>query len=360
MAAKYQCSSCSHEFDLTSHLACPKCSAAPFEGDVSETFDAFNVEMKPSDSNSKNNSQQSTREDKGYPIVGWNNLDRAQPESYLTTKPGWIPTYKLYVEDGNWIIRHQSGRDIASGGLEDIIDIELKTFNMSLKNDTGFWHVYLDGHTAAQPKKIRLMGNSYGGAKAFRNFKAALTPAEGTASDISQKRMRYKAACLGGVGIELTLNKYGHLEISSSGFSFASRGEDWNRSFDELVTIEIDGQGYYTKGGGFVGYGNTADAQARGNKQAMILNSFTTRVVSDCRIRIVYPGQEVTFKVEYDPTQLGIDLSGIKNWLTVRAKTEQKTPASEVDQLEKLIAMFEKGHLSKSEFEAAKSKLLNN
>jgi hypothetical protein len=295
-----------------------------------------------------------------YPIVGWNNLEGADPESYITSKPGWIPIYKLYVEDGKWIIRHEKSEEvIVSGTLNDVIDVELKTFNMSVKNDSGFWHVYLVGHTAALPKKIRLMGSN-GGPKAFSNFKLAMTPAEGSSGDIPQKRMRYKAACLGGVGIELTLKKYGHLEISSSGFSFASRGEDWNRSFEELVTIEIDGQGYYTKGGGFVGYGNTADAQARGNKQAMILNSFTTRVVSDCRIRIVYPGQEVTFKVEYDPTQLGIDLSGIKNWLTVRAKTEQKTLATDVDQLEKLIGMFEKGHLSKSEFEAAKRKLLNN
>jgi hypothetical protein len=293
--------------------------------------------------------------------VGWNNIDGADPESYITSKPGWIPIYKLYVEDENWIIRHEkSGEDIISGNLKDIIDIEFKTFNMSVKNDTGFWHVYLDGHTAAHPKKIRLMGSSTRSNKAFLNFKSALTPSGNTSNEISQKRMRYKAAYLGGVGLELTLKQYGFLEISSTGFSFASRGGEWDRDFNELITIEIDGQGYYTKDGGFVGYGNTADAQARGNKQAMILNSFTTRVVSDCRIRIVYPGQEVTFKVEYDPTQLGIDLSGIKNWLTVKAKTEQKAPASDVDQLEKLIAMFEKGHLSESEFEAAKRKLLNN
>ena len=292
--------------------------------------------------------------------MGWNNLDGAEPESFNISALSFSSGYKLYIENNNWIIRHEaSGEKICEGSLNSVTRIECKVIGSFARSDAGFVHVYLDGHTKELPKKIRLFGTNPNGKK-FVDFKLAMAPRSLNSDFISQSKMKYKACSLGGIGIDLKPKKYGFLEVSSSGFNFASYWGDWNRSFDELVTIEIDGKGYYTTGGGFVGYGNTADAQARGNKQALILNSLTSRVESDCRLRIVYPGQEVTFKVEHEPTQLGIDLSGIKNWLTVRGKAENKSPASDVDQLEKLIAMFEKGHLSQSEFEAAKRKLLDS
>jgi predicted ATP-dependent serine protease len=44
MAISYECQNCGFEYDLRMASECPKCDAAPFEGEGSKDFDAFRDE----------------------------------------------------------------------------------------------------------------------------------------------------------------------------------------------------------------------------------------------------------------------------------------------------------------------------
>jgi hypothetical protein len=173
---------------------------------------------------------------------------------------------------------------------------------------------------------------------------------------------------LGGAGVPLKTYEKSTLIVSPKGFSIGQGGSFgssiWTKSFEGLNGIQITGEGLYQTGGGWIGGGFGISGALQGAAFASVMNALTTRTHNDCYFRFVYPGTDATFQVlSHAPKNLEAALSGVRNWLETRnpvsAQSSQGgSSTSRVEQLEKLHQLFEKGILTKSEYQAEKKRIL--
>ena len=183
-----------------------------------------------------------------------------------------------------------------------------------------------------------------------------------------QETVRLNVKFEGGAGVNLKAKRWGRLTVSESGFEVTGMTGKFNRGFDDLIDIEIDGQGYYQAGGSMRGFGTTADAAAKAQYQAAIINSFTTRTKVDCHLRLSFENAELNFALDISPRELAVKLSGVRNWLTNQRykkteissgfQTATSLPFDNIDKIIKLSELVDKGLLSKEEFAVQKAKLL--
>jgi hypothetical protein len=181
----------------------------------------------------------------------------------------------------------------------------------------------------------------------------------------SQETTTIETVFLGGAGIPLQTYEKSSIVISVKGFAVGQGGTSvWTKSFEDLIGLQISGEGLLQSGGGWIGGGFGVGGALKGALFATVMNSLTTRTHNDCYFRFVYPGVEGTFQVlSHTPRDLEIALSGVKNWIETRRIDTTVTPQSNqglttVEQIERLHQLVEKGILSKTEFEKEKSKLL--
>lgn len=180
----------------------------------------------------------------------------------------------------------------------------------------------------------------------------------------SQESVLIETVYLGGIGLPLSTYQKTSLMVNPKGFSISqAAGTIWTKSFDELVGIQITGEGLYQTGGGWIGGGFGISGALKGAAFASIMNSLTTRTHNDCYFRFVYPGTDATFQVlSHTPMNLEISLSGLRNWLETKFKDKSfevgESKISRVDQLEKLHQLFERGVLNEDEYQTEKKRIL--
>ena len=181
----------------------------------------------------------------------------------------------------------------------------------------------------------------------------------------SQDSVLIETVFLGGIGLPLSTYQKTTLMVYPKGFSISqAAGTIWTKSFEDLVGIQITGEGLYQTGGGWVGGGFGISGALKGAAFASIMNSLTTRTHNDCYFRFVYLGTDATFQVlSHTPMSLEISLSGIRNWLETKFQEKSleagESRISRVDQLEKLHQLFERGVLNEGEYQTEKKRILD-
>jgi len=184
---------------------------------------------------------------------------------------------------------------------------------------------------------------------------------------ILQNEVSMSALYVGGIGTHLNQNSKGTLIISSFGFTFLSKKQEWKKDLQGLKAIQIGGAGAFQTGGGFIGGGFGVKGAMEGIAMAGFLNALTSKTKFDCLLRVVYPEIEIYLQVlDRTPRQLTIDLTGISHYLENQNKSLNAVPRTDldspephnVDRLIKLAELLDKGLISREEFEAQKQKLI--
>jgi len=184
---------------------------------------------------------------------------------------------------------------------------------------------------------------------------------------ILQNEVSMSALYVGGIGTHLKQNSKGTLIISSFGFTFLSKKQEWKKDLQGLKAIQIGGAGAFQTGGGFIGGGFGIKGAMEGIAMAGFLNALTTKTKFDCLFRVVYPEIEIYFQIlDRTPRQLTIDLTGISHYLENQKKPLSAGPRADLDSPEphnvdlliKLAELLDKGLISREEFEAQKQKLI--
>ena len=178
-------------------------------------------------------------------------------------------------------------------------------------------------------------------------------------SEIFQERIEISAVFLGGMGAKISKGLKGNLIASDLGFFYETKKDAWSVDLEEIQSIQIAGAGAFQTGGGWMGGGFGFSGAMQGAAMASMMNLLTTRTHFDCILRIIYTNLDLTFQVlDRNPRQLEIDLTGIKH-IIERKESEKDADApvesSGIDALLKLSVLYEKGLLTKEEFEEQKS-----
>ena len=176
-------------------------------------------------------------------------------------------------------------------------------------------------------------------------------------SSVVQVRLEISALYLGGTGADLDRGSKGVLVINDLGFFFQSKSKAWSVGLTGIRSFQISGAGAFQSGGGWFGGGFGFSGAMQGAAMASMMNLLTTRTHFDCLLRVVYDDLDVTFQIlDRTPRQLEIDLTGLK--YLVSEKQPEPDPelanAEGIDTLLKLSILFEKGLLSREEFDEQK------
>ena len=130
--------------------------------------------------------------------------------------------------------------------------------------------------------------------------------------------------------------------------------------FDALQRIDV--QGYQqTKGGGFLGGGFGAKGALEGMAAATILNALTTRSSHWVIVTILGDGGWTVLRIDNgDEKTVRRQLRPAQDAIATLPALSSGDPSDEfVAQLERLVALHERGMLDASEFQQAKAKLLD-
>jgi hypothetical protein len=181
---------------------------------------------------------------------------------------------------------------------------------------------------------------------------------------------------LGGAGTTLMPQCLGTLWITATGFAIKSGEMTWARSIGELTGLQIGGQGIYTTGGGWFGGGVGFAGAIQGAALAGIMNALETRVHNDCLMRLSFEDAELNFQIlDITPRDLELQLTlirihleknlGLTSTSTLGLSGTVRTSGKRVDKdlksrLQELKTAFDEGLLSNSEYEAKRSKLLED
>lgn len=172
-----------------------------------------------------------------------------------------------------------------------------------------------------------------------------------------QVRLEISALYLGGTGADLDRGSKGVLVVNDLGFFFQSKSKAWSVGLTGIRSFQISGAGAFQSGGGWFGGGFGFSGAMQGAAMASMMNLLTTRTHFDCLLRVVYDDLDVTFQIlDRTPRQLEIDLTGLKYLVSEQqpAPDQELANAEGIDTLLKLSILFEKGLLSREEFDEQK------
>ena len=182
-------------------------------------------------------------------------------------------------------------------------------------------------------------------------------------SSVVQVRLEISALYLGGTGVDLDRGSKGVLVINDLGFFFQSKSKSkskskaWSVGLTGIRSFQISGAGAFQSGGGWFGGGFGFSGAMQGAAMASMMNLLTTRTHFDCLLRVVYDDLDVTFQIlDRTPRQLEIDLTGLKYLVSEKQPEpdQELANAEGIDTLLKLSILFEKGLLSREEFDEQK------
>lgn len=304
-------------------------------------------------------------------VWAWSNVNSIRPTSSSWTSRAMgdrTGRYKLRIGDAKWqLIDTKEGKTLGSGLMKEAV-FSHKTSstngaNIEFRVDGGKMDIYEKGGGAT------LFNSGHGDLARKFDFLGRITPSianEGFTLS-SQGDVVIDSVYLGGASIPLKVYEKTLIHVSPNGFLIGQPGESlWSASFEGLYGIQISGEGLYQTGGGWIGGGFGVSGALQGAAFAMVMNALTTRTHNDCYFRFVYPGIDGNFQVlSHSPRDLEIALSGIRNWLETRKIGESKQPSatektSNVEQLEKLWDLHQKGILSEEEFQKEKRKIIDS
>lgn len=304
-----------------------------------------------------------------FDVWAWSDVHSVNPPSSSKTSRALgdrSGRFKLYVGQSRWALVEVNARKILGTGSMENAKFRQKSVNVNGAN----FLFEVDGG-AIQVKDAGagywLNGEGHKTAARHMNLVGRLdsTVSESDFVIQSQETTTIETVFLGGAGIPLQTYEKSSIVISVKGFAVGQGGTSvWTKSFEDLIGLQISGEGLLQSGGGWIGGGFGVGGALKGALFATVMNSLTTRTHNDCYFRFVYPGVEGTFQVlSHTPRDLEIALSGVKNWIETRRIDSTVTPQSNqglttVEQIERLHQLVEKGILSKTEFEKEKSKLL--
>ena len=174
---------------------------------------------------------------------------------------------------------------------------------------------------------------------------------------VIQVRIETSALFLGGTGAKIQRGSKGTLVINDLGFFFNGKKEAWSVGLTGLKSFQISGAGAFQTGGGWFGGGFGFSGAMQGAAMASMMNLLTTRTHFDCLLRIVYDNLDLTFQIlDRTPRQLEIDLTGLKHLVTASQSNSKQEPSNPegIDALLKLSVLYEKGLLTREEFDEQK------
>jgi hypothetical protein len=304
-----------------------------------------------------------------FDVWAWSDVHSVNPNSSSKASRAFgdrSGRFKLYVGQSRWALVDETLRKILGTGSIQNATFRQKSANINGANflfevdggsiqikDTGagYW-LHGEGHKTAA-RHMNLVG------------RLDTTISDGDFVIQNQDTATIETVFLGGAGIPLQTYEKSSMIVSMKGFAIGQSGTSvWTHSFKDLIGLQISGEGLLQSGGGWIGGGFGVSGALKGAVFATVMNSLTTRTHNDCYFRFVYPGIEGTFQVlSHTPRDLEIALSGVKNWIETRKVETTEAPQSNqglttVEQIERLHQLFEKGILSKTEFDREKAKLL--
>jgi len=273
--------------------------------------------------------------------------------------------YRLRLVGSSWELFDRKSNSILGSGTFDESQFRAKSSttngaNLEFSVDGGTVDIFEKGGGATLfNKSHRVLARkaelaTKGLAPSNPNFRIGI-----------QETVFIEGVFIGGAGVPLTRNEEVTIRADDAGFTI-SQGERgiWQKSYEGLTGLQASGEGVFQSGGGWVGGGFGISGALKGAAFASIMNSLTTRTHIDCLVRFVYPGVDASFKVlSHTPEDLQIALSGVRNWLETSSKTHmaevssQMTPLHAVEELERYWSLYEKGAISREEFDKQKARL---
>ena len=126
----------------------------------------------------------------------------------------------------------------------------------------------------------------------------------------------------------------------------------------QLRDLRLEGPGTVTSGGGFVGGGFGLSGAVEGMAIASVLNALTTSTDTRTVLILAGPGWEAFLLHKLmTPEELRLHLSPV--YVRLNSLAEQApAPNATLDQLERLVGLYQSGVLTEDEFAAAKRSLL--
>lgn len=301
-------------------------------------------------------------------VWAWKKVSTIDPES--SSKASQLigertGRYKLRLSGNTWeLFDNKLSQVIGHGHFEESqFSAKASTTNganLTFKVDGGTVDIFERGGGATLFNK----GHRSLARKAEIASKGAGIDKTGFKLDI-QRTVLIEGIFIGGAGVPLEPHQEVTIKADKFGLTI-SQGDFgiWHKSYEGLIGLQASGEGVFQTGGGWVGGGFGISGALKGAAFASVMNALTTRTHIDCLVRFVYPGVDASFKIlSHTPEDLQIALSGVRNWLETSAT---KSPATDVhksntlpavEELERYWALYEKGAISKAEYEKAKKKL---
>ena len=184
------------------------------------------------------------------------------------------------------------------------------------------------------------------------------------ASEPEDARLVRGCSYMAGAGLALSNGYLYDVLFSSSNVRFlaapATTQSEPLLSLDisQLRDLRLEGPGTVTSGGGFVGGGFGLSGAVEGMAIASVLNALTTSTDTRTVLILAGPGWEAFFLHKLmTPEELRLHLSPV--YVRLKSLAEQApAPNSKLDQLERLVGLYQSGVLTEDEFTAAKRSLL--
>lgn len=302
-------------------------------------------------------------------VWAWKKVASINPESSSKSSQLFgerTGRYKLRLSGSAWELFDNKISQSIGQGTYDESQFSAKTSttngaNLTFKVDGGSIDIFERGGGATLFNK----GHRSLARQAEIASKGQAIDKTGFTLDI-QSSVLIEGIFIGGAGVPLEPGQEVTIKADKYGLTI-SQGEHglWHKSYEGLIGLQASGEGLFQTGGGWVGGGFGVAGALKGAAFASIMNALTTRTHIDCLVRFVYPGVDASFKIlSHTPEDLQIALSGVRNWLETsnknvgseaNAKPINSLPA--VEEIERYWALYEKGAISKAEYEKAKKKL---
>jgi hypothetical protein len=145
----------------------------------------------------------------------------------------------------------------------------------------------------------------------------------------------------------------------------ASATERETLDYVDLLALKVDGPGAITTGGGFIGGGFGVTGAVEGMILASVLNAITTRKTVQTIVEVQDTQRDLLFlHTTQTPDQIRALLKPVEARLRTYKRpgdSNQRQDVQDVDplaRLERLAALHGSGALTRSEFEAAKQRIL--
>lgn len=310
-------------------------------------------------------------------VWAWRNVECLSPKS--SSKASQLfgertGKWKLTIHEGTWKLADtRTMAELGSGNFQDSQFVAKSTST----NGANITFFVCDGSIDIFLKGGGLTFLSKGHRTIARHAELAFKGASLPKSEFlvsTQNPFVFDGTFVGGAGVPFEVGEEVSILCNPEGFTF-SQGQVglWKISFDGLIGYQAVGQGAFQTGGGWIGGGFGVMGALQGAAFASVMNLITTRTEIDCMFRLVYAGTDASFRVwSHTPQDLEIGLSGVRNYLETgfgsnaidveKPRTEEQLEVStnirSATELEKYWHLFEKGAITKDEYESAKKKLL--